>query len=417
MASQKKIPLPKPVFDTIQSIDDLPYGIIKNFLASLNVNDILSEYNIILNFLKSYTGSNDTFISYRREIEKLLQWSWLVENRLIKTLNRNDLVNYMDFIQNPPDSWIATKNVKRFIIDTTGNVQFNKEWRPFVVRIPKADYKEGKIPYKHNFSMSAKSIQAAFSTLSTFFTYLTQEQYITTNPVALIRQKSKYLQKHQNSKITRKLSDLQWETVINLIKEKSEENNEYLRSYFILSAFYLLGLRVSELSETEGRIPTMGDFAPDHNDLWWFTTVGKGNKQREVAVPAEMLSILKAYRISRGLSPLPRREETSPLIHKSRGKEGLGTRQIRNIVQQAFNIAIQHLKNSGKTDEAIDLENATVHWLRHTAISNDVKHRPREHIRDDVGHANPATMDKYIDIDKKARHKSAYAKRLIPNKD
>ncbi len=68
----------------------------------------------------------------------------------------------------------------------------------------------------------------------------------------------------------------------------------------------------------------------------------------------------------------------------------------------------------GKIDEAEDLATATVHWLRHTAISTEVEYRPREHIRDDVGHENPATMDKYIDTDRVARHRSAQSKRLKP---
>lgn len=50
---------------------------------------------------------------------------------------------------------------------------------------------------------------------------------------------------------------------------------------------------------------------------------------------------------------------------------------------------------------------ATVHWLRHTGISDDVKHRPREHVRDDAGHGSGAITDKYIDVDLKERHHSA----------
>ena len=69
---------------------------------------------------------------------------------------------------------------------------------------------------------------------------------------------------------------------------------------------------------------------------------------------------------------------------------------------------------AGKKDEAEDLATATVHWLRHTAISSEVEYRPREHIRDDVGHENPATMDKYIDTDRLARHQSAQGKKLKP---
>jgi hypothetical protein len=53
---------------------------------------------------------------------------------------------------------------------------------------------------------------------------------------------------------------------------------------------------------------------------------------------------------------------------------------------------------------------ATVHWLRHTGISDDVKIRPREHVRDDAGHSSGAITDKYIDIELKERHKSAKRK-------
>jgi hypothetical protein len=111
---------------------------------------------------------------------------------------------------------------------------------------------------------------------------------------------------------------------------------------------------------------------------------------------------------------LPTREEPTPLFPKLKGKSGLGTRQIRHIVQTVFDRAIQCLQIQDKIDEAEDLATATVHWLRHTAISTDVESRPREHIRDDVGHESPATMDKYIDTDRIARHQSARHKKLNP---
>src|SRR5260364_397025 len=62
--------------------------------------------------------------------------------------------------------------------------------------------------------------------------------------------------------------------------------------------------------------------------------------------------------------------------------------------------------SDGFQDEAEALSEATVHWLRHTGISEDVKHRPREHVRDDAGHSSSAITDKYIDIELRARHAS-----------
>ena len=64
-------------------------------------------------------------------------------------------------------------------------------------------------------------------------------------------------------------------------------------------------------------------------------------------------------------------------------------------------------------EEANAMLEVTVHWLRHTGISDDIKHRPREHVRDDAGHSSSATTNKYIDIKLQKRHRSARKKPLI----
>lgn len=70
------------------------------------------------------------------------------------------------------------------------------------------------------------------------------------------------------------------------------------------------------------------------------------------------------------------------------------------------------MKKDGFEEEANNLQSATVHWLRHTGISDDVKFRPREHVRDDAGHSSSLTTDHYIDIDSRERHASG-KKKLI----
>ena len=70
------------------------------------------------------------------------------------------------------------------------------------------------------------------------------------------------------------------------------------------------------------------------------------------------------------------------------------------------------LEQDGDKHEANLLRTATVHWLRHTGISDDVKHRPREHVRDDAGHSSGAITDRYIDVELAARAKSARNKRI-----
>ena len=73
------------------------------------------------------------------------------------------------------------------------------------------------------------------------------------------------------------------------------------------------------------------------------------------------------------------------------------------------------MRQEGFTEEADQLTAATVHWLRHTGISEDVKHRPREHVRDDAGHGSSAITDRYIDVELSERHASARKKRIKPD--
>lgn len=409
MNNKKTIPL--PLFDTLENINEPIPDCVKLYLKNINLSGVEQEFEFGHKFLDSYSGSYDTFNAYRREIERFLHWCWLIAGKTIKTIDRNDIKHYFDFSKQPPLNWITTKNIQRFIIKD-GVKTHNPEWRPFVVRISKAKHKHGDTPDKNNYNPSNNSMAALIAVLSTFFTFLQQEGYIEVNPVQLVRQKKRYIQKQQTHKVTRKLSHLQWQYVINTIENLANSDEKFERHLFLMAIFYLLGLRISEVAGSQNHIPTMADFAPDKNSRWWFTTVGKGNKVRDVAVPDALLEALKRYRTSCNLTPLPARGESAPLLGKERGNGNLGARQVRNLVQQCFDYAIKRLRKDNKEDAAQDLETATVHWLRHTAISADIEHRPREHVRDDVGHESSTITDRYIDIDRIARHDSARNKQL-----
>ena len=168
-----------------------------------------------------------------------------------------------------------------------------------------------------------------------------------------------------------------------------------------------------ELVASERWTPQMNDFYRDGQGRWWFVTVSKGNKKREIAVSDTMLKALKRYRHSLGLSALPGAHETDYLLKKVKGHGPLNsTRQVRRIVEQCFDRAHHALLAEGLNEEAEALKHATVHWLRHTGISEDVQIRPREHVRDDAGHSTSMTTDRYIDVERGARHDSAKNKEL-----
>jgi site-specific recombinase XerD len=72
------------------------------------------DYQHVLNFLYSYRGSLDTFNSYRRELERLIQWCWLIHEESILKLKRNDIEAFIEFCQSPNKRWIGIKTAARF---------------------------------------------------------------------------------------------------------------------------------------------------------------------------------------------------------------------------------------------------------------------------------------------------------------
>jgi site-specific recombinase XerD len=403
----KRYPIPHPIIDTAHTINDLK-----------KIIDItpFAEYdlNLAINFLQQYDGNKATFESYRREIERLLQWSWLVGEKSILELKRQDIQDYIEFCLKPPKSWIGLKRVARFI-ERGAIKSANPRWRPFVATVSKQDFKKGEKPDKNNYQLSQKSIREIFTVLSSFYNYLVLEEKISSNPIALIKQKSKYLQKHQTHKTVMRLSENQWQYCLNVAKEMAMQSIQHERTLFILSILYLLYLRISELVATDRWTPQMKHFYKDSQSSWWFKTVGKGNKMRDIAVSDDMLAALKNYREKIGLKPLPSPNEKTPLLSKEKGKGAMtNSRHIRRLIQHCFDLAVNKLRADKFFSDADALESATVHWLRHTGISDDInKHsRPIAHVRDDAGHSSSAITDRYNDIELTERYHSAKDKKI-----
>ena len=399
--------VPLALFDALEHMEETSKNISNNYQHE-------NDFHYTVNFLKCYVGSQGTLNSYRREVERLLHWSWLVAKKSIIELRRDDIEAFIRFCQKPPLTWIGTKKAPRFILLQGKRIQ-NSDWRPFVATVSKFAHRKGQKPNVNKFQLSQGAIKEIFAILSSLYNYLLQEEYATMNPVALIRQKSKFIRKQQGHSKIRRLSALQWQYVINTVEKLAEHNpKSHERTLFIMSALYSMYLRISELSANERWQPKMNDFQRDHDGNWWFTTVGKGNKERQIAVSDAMLEALKRWRSYLGLTTLPSPADNSPLLPKAKGQGSItSTTYIREIVQKCFDFAVDNLKKDGYQEEAETLLEATVHWLRHTGISEDVKHRPREHVRDDAGHSTSAITDKYIDIELKERHRSAKKKIII----
>jgi len=375
------------------------------------------DYQQVLLFLYSYRGSQDTFNAYRRELERLLQWSWWVKKQSLMSLQRLDIEAFIEFCADPPLTWIGSKTVQRFFLRDGVRVP-NPEWRPFNVKVSKTQHTAGITRSTSSFSLSQTGLRSIFAVLGSFYDFLQQEDKVAVNPVSQIRQKSKFLQKQSHATPVRRLSPSQWNMVISVAEQLAADDSRHERTLFMLQALYGMYLRISELAATPRWTPMMRDFFRDVHGNWWFQTVGKGNKQRQVAVSDALLLALKRWRAHLELSPLPSPDEQNPLIPRQQGKGPISsTRAIRQIVQECFDVAVTRLRQQGDEEEANLLAAATVHWLRHTGISDDVQNRPREHVRDDAGHSTSAITDRYVDVELTERHASAKQKKLREKED
>src|SRR3989338_7820494 len=101
------------------------------------------DYLHVLNFLYSYRGSVDTFNAYRRELERMIQWGWLIQDQSILKLKRAEIETFIEFCRNPHQRWIGIKTVSRFI-DKNGQRHVNPLWRPFVVKVSKKLFQDGE---------------------------------------------------------------------------------------------------------------------------------------------------------------------------------------------------------------------------------------------------------------------------------
>ena len=118
MKNPKRV-APKPIIDNLANIGDRRYReaqalSVQRFFPGDPIAGAGENYTLVLQFLVSYGGSTATFNSYRRELERLLQWSWHIQKASLIQLTRDDIVEFISFTLNPPIAWIGTKNVARF---------------------------------------------------------------------------------------------------------------------------------------------------------------------------------------------------------------------------------------------------------------------------------------------------------------
>ena len=249
-------------------------------------------------------------------------------------------------------------------------------------------------------------MKICYSAISCYYDYLTDEGYAFGNPIPAIRKQSPFLIKGATQKNIKRLSDLQWEYVLDCAQKAADDSATHERTLFVIAMLKTLYLRVSELSDRTNWQPVWKHFWLDTDGNRWLKVLGKGNKMRDVSVPSALSPYIDRYQKYRA-SISSTFGVNSTLVAKNRGVGGMTSRQLRRIVQEAFDLAYDKMIAEGFKSEAKALREATTHWLRHTGASQDIATRPLKHMADDLGHASMGTTDQvYIQSDMKERARS-----------
>lgn len=385
---------------------------------SESVEVMKKDLDVSIYHLMQYSMSDATFNFYRTEINRFLNWAWLVARKSISDMRNHDIVEYIDFCIFPSDVWQSDQTDYAFVDGEDGQLVQNPKWRPFLTS---------------NQSNAQSTIEAVFTRLSTFYQTLLLDEHVSHNPVKTIRQKNTYKRKRKSVANFKVLTPDQIDACIAVCDERSdnaETSKEFIsaeRDRFAIILGLGLYLRVSEMVHTEGHKPSHSHFFRDIDNHWWFRTVGKGNQERIIAVSDEVLEAFKRYRTVHDLSELPSRNETTPLFVSIGNGAWDSVRDcfVKRIpltdtlimwksFKRVFADARAKMMANGNGDDALELLSASCHWLRHTGISNDVKSRSIEHVRDDAGHQSVETTWSYVQSVNRDR---ALSKKSPPPRD
>jgi len=339
-------------------------------------------------WLARYHQSPATLASYRKEAERLLLWCVLQHGKALSDLTHEDFLVYERFLADPQPA-------ERWVMQVARKAaRASPHWRPFAGPLDRSSQRQ------------------AMSILNSLFNWLVQAGYLAGNPLALRRRKAVVPARQ----VSRFLPHEHWaqvrSTIENLPIDTPRQKLTAARLRWLFSLLYLAGLRISELAGSR-----MGDFharrSSDGRQRWWLAVHGKGDKPRVIPATDELMAELARYRQAHGLSGQPQEGEERPLLlpliacpAPAGLPRAMSRSAIHGMVKQVVQLTAQRLRSAGDQHEgaARHIEQASAHWLRHTAGTHQSDGMDLKMVRDNLGHANIATTSIYLHTEDDARH-------------
>lgn len=352
-------------------------------------------------WLSRFVESPNTFASSRKEAERLYLWCLRELGKPLSSLVHEDMQDYKRFLAAPPSNWTLQRTDES---RTPQKVPRNHpDWRPFAG------------------PLASSSIRQAIAVLNSMMSWLVDANYLEANPLFLGKKRGSAPARRPTRMLESDLWDAVRTSILAMPRESEKERAVYARSRWLMSLFFIGGLRISEVAFNR-----MGDFYMELDPSsaerqYWLDVTGKGGKQRRVPATTELMVELMTYRRSLELADLPLPQEEAPLVfpllwvrsnHPGNGWPKQLTRTaLHDVVKSVFDLAATQWESSDP--RAIRLREASSHWLRHTAASRMANTMNLNHVRDTLGHANISTTNIYVHGEDAARHRETSAKHRL----
>jgi site-specific recombinase XerD len=334
--------------------------------------------------------------AYVKEAERFMLWAIVQHHKPLSSMTLEDCEQYRAFLADPSPSerWCAPRSRQKW----------SALWRPF----------EGPL---------SRSAQIhAIKILKSLYTFLVDQCYLMGNPWNGVS-----IPKASRVGVNRgrSFSQAQWDFIgqqAALLTDRSADR----RLRFALEFYYASGVRLVE--GVQARVDDLRWVSypsPDGGEPvegWELTVLGKGNKERIVSVPIDVVGALSHYLVSRGLDPDPEHgqnrgayligqavdvAQTAPWSPRAQStvdpKAGLAPGTLYGQLKKFFTDCAQVL---AATDEkgALRLAAASTHWLRHTHGSHAVAAgMPLDVLQQNMGHASLDTTTGYTTSEERRR--------------
>lgn len=341
-----------------------------------------NDYEAIQYWLNEYRNKSTTFRGYQKESERFLLWAVFQKQKALSSLDRDDLEDYIKFLDDPQPQEIWCKK-----LGGRGCKRGDPNWRPFVK------------------SLSYSTKITAISIIDSLLSYLVEARYLSFNPLSLKRKRNLSQQKQSSTLNLQKriLEPNEWHVMLDVLDSLSEETleqkNEKIRLTFLIKILYFTGLRINELASHYWNAFRKID------ENWWFFVIGKGDKPGKIPVNDELLRAIITYRAYLQKTPYPSSAEADPIIASFTTGKAITPRQINKILKK---LALETAKRfSHMPEKEKKLKKFSAHWLRHLSASmQDRAGILFKHIRSNHRHENDETTRRYVHAIDSNRHQN-----------